>query len=372
MNERELQKRLSVAATREEKLSLLDTIADEFLEREKYADAILCYSRALRLETRPNVKAYLKGQIGICNYNLGNDREARQHLLKAASLFNPLQPEFMPDMCGFVYFHLGSLFEYQGNVKKALEARRACEKYIDSQEKDTKWMLYSGISRNLEALGKYDEAIEYSQKAIQVLSDNDPGLTYLYESMASNHMSLKQYPEAVKYFSKVLELDPDFEHKDEIYLKLADCYRNLTNDRMAIESYNKILELKQITDKREDLAWLYARIAHSYFRLEQYEQSLSVTQEALRKKSKSSADKAELRGYLTNNYYELGHYLEAAREGEKTLKIVRRFRNDSSFYFRMALSYHKLGDKKNFAKYRKLCRRMFPEDGWNKHLEKLG
>ena len=372
MNERQLQKRLSSAATKEEKASLLDAFAEALFEREKYREAIRYYSAALRLERRPNVRAYLDGQIGICNYNLGNDREARQHLLSSTKLFDPAQPEFMPDMCGFVHFHLGALFEYQGNIRMALEARRNCERYVDSQEKDTRWMLYSGISRNLEALGKYDEAIEYSQKAIQVLSDNDPGLTYLYESMGNNYMSLKQYPEAINYFLKVLELDPGFERKDEVYLRLADCHQNLTNDRMALESYNKILELKQITAKREDLTWLYARLAHCYFRLEQYEKSLLVTLEALRKRIKTGPDKAELRSYLTDNYYELGRFREAVSEGEKTLKIARSFRNDSSFYFRMALSYHKLGDKKNFGRYRNLCRRIFPEDGWNKYLEKLG
>jgi len=30
-----------------------------------------------------------------------------------------------------------------------------------------------------------------------------------------------------------------------------------------------------------------------------------------------------------------------------------------------------LGDKKAFAKYRSLFRKMFQEDNWNKYLEKL-
>ena len=75
-------------------------------------------------------------------------------------------------------------------------------------------MLYAGISRNYEALGKHEEAIRYSQKAIQVLSDNDPGLSYLYETMANNYMGLKQYLEAIKHFSRVLELDPKFERRE--------------------------------------------------------------------------------------------------------------------------------------------------------------
>ena len=58
-------------------------------------------------------------------------------------------------------------------------------------------------------------------------------------------------------------------------------------------------------------------------------------------------------------------------EGEKTLKIARRFLNDDLFYVRMALSYYNLGDKKNFRKYRALYRRMFKDDNWNKYMDKL-
>ena len=82
-------------------------------------------------------------------------------------------------------------------------------------------------------------------------------------------------------------------------------------------------------------------------------------------------EKVEIRSYLTNNYYELGRYREAALEGENTIKLARRFHNDNIFYVRMALSYYKLGDKKSFTRYKTLCRKMFRGDSWNKYLEKL-
>ena len=371
MDQREFNSRLARSGSNQEKIVLLDSYAESLFEKENYSGASEHYARALKLEKQPNVQAYFAGRIGICQFNLGNDREALRQLLKSAQLFEPDKPEFMPDMYGFVYFHLGSLLEYHGKTAKSLEARRVCEQYIESQEKDTRWMLYAGISRNYEALGKHDQAIQYSQKAIEVLSDNDPGLAYLYESMANNHLSLKQYPEALKYFSKVLELEPEFERRDEIYLKVADCHYNLTNDQMALDTYQKILELKQITGKRENLTWLHAKIARCHFRLEQYEKSLLLILEALRRPQRNKVEKAELRGYLTNNYYELGRYRDAALEGEKTLKLANRFPNDHLFYFRMALSYFKLGDKKKFVKYRSVCQKMFPDDNWNKFLEKL-
>ena len=51
--------------------------------------------------------------------------------------------------------------------------------------------------------------------------------------------------------------------------------------------------------------------------------------------------------------------------------LAKRFHNDDLFYVRMALSYHKLGEKKAFRKYCALFRKMFKEDNWNKYLDKL-
>jgi tetratricopeptide (TPR) repeat protein len=371
MKERKANAKKNAACTVEEKISLLDSRAENLFEKGRFADAGKLYTQACELARQPNVRAYFLGQVGICHYNAGDDKQALQFLLKSARLFRPDQPEFMTDMYGYIHFHLGSLFEYHGKVSKALEARKICERYVDAQEKDTQWMLYAGISRNYELLGKHDEAIRYSQKAIQVLSDNDPGLAYLYESMGNNYLGLKQYHEAIKYFTKVMELDPEFERRDEVHLKVANSYQQLTNDQMALETYEKMLEIKQLTEKRENLGWLYLKIAQCQFRLERYEKSLLVTLEALRRRPRNQLEKAEVRSYLTNNYYELGRYRDAVAEGEKTIAIAKKFANDCQFYFRMALSYFKLGDKRSFNKYRNLCRKRPCDSSWIAYLDKL-
>ena len=371
MELKQLNAKLESAASNQDRVALLDSFAESLFEKGRFSEAGKYYRRALDLAKPANVRAYFAGQVGICQYNAGKDKEALQNLLKSARLFDADKPEFMPDMCGFVHFYLGSLYEYHGKIAKSLEARQVCERYAESQEKDTKWMLFAGISRNYEMLGRHDDAIRYSQKAIQVLSDNDPGLAYLYESMGNNYMELKQYHEAIKYFSKVLELDPVFERSDDIHLKVASCYQQLTNDQMALETYEKMLEIKQLTGKRENLTWLYVKIAECQFRLERFEKSLLVTLEALRRRPRNNLEKAEVRSFLTNNYYELGRYKEATVEGEKTLKIARKFPSDNLFYFRMALSYFKLGDKRNYAKYNSVCHKRFRSDSWIAYLDKL-
>jgi tetratricopeptide (TPR) repeat protein len=371
MNVKQFNSRLAACESKQAKVALIDEYAEELFDQEKYAEAGKYYAQAFDLESKRNMKAYFAGQAGVCHFNSGEDEAALALLQKSAKLFQPEQPDFMPDMYGFVHFHLGSLLEYRGKSAQALAARQVCEQYADTQEKEVRWMLYAGIGRNYETLGKHDEAIKYSQKAIEILSDNAPGLSYLYESMGNNYMTLQQYPEAVEAFSKVIELEPDFERAGEVQFKLGECYQQMTNDQMALETYRKILELKEITGDSQGLVSLYMSMARCHFRLEQFEKSLLMTLEALRRRPKSNLEKADVHAFLTNNYYELGQHRQAVAEGEKTLELATRFKDDHLFYFRLALSYYKLEDTKSFEKYRTLCRKLFPGDSWNKYLDKL-
>ena len=371
MNKQQFNAGLKRAVSGEGRLAIHEAYAKELFDKRNYTEALNIYKQALELTKQQNVKAYLFGKIGICHFNNNDDKKALQRLEKSVQLFKPDQPEFMRDMYGFVLFHLGSLYEYHGKITQSLEARKSCEKYLDSQEKDTQWMLYSGICRNYEALGQHSEAISYSQKAIQVLSDNDPGLSYLYESMANNYMEMQRYQDAIQHFSRVLELDPDFERNDEIHIKLANCYRRISNYAMELETYEKILRLKQITAKSKDLVWIFLKLAECHFRMASYEKSLLAAFEALNQRSRNPHEKAEALSFKANSYYELGRYRDAVRDGEKALMLSQRFPNDDLFYVRMALAYHELGDHKLFVKYRALVRKLFEDDIWNKHLEKL-
>ena len=372
MNKQQFAAGMKRAASDEERLDIHDAYAKELFDKDNYTEALNIYTQALEFTKQQNIKAYLVGKIGICHFNKDEDKAALVRLKKSAQMFQPNKPEFMPDMYGFVLFHIGAIYEYHGKNAQSLEARKACEKYVKSQEKDTQWMLYSGMRRNYEALGKHSEAISYSQKAIQVISDNDPELSYLYESMANNYMGIQQYHEAIQHFSRVLELDPDFERIDDIQMKLANCYRQISNYAMALETYEKILKLKQLTAKSKDLVWIYLKLAECYFRITYYEKSLLAAFETLQQHPLNPQEKAEALSFKTNCYYELGRHKDAVREGEKALKCAERFPNDDLFFVRMALAYHELGDKKPFEKYRAIVRKLFKDDTWNKHLEKLG
>lgn len=354
-----------------EKIALLDDHASKLCEKEKYDEAIRLYQKALEYKDEPNIQAYLSGQIGICYYLLDDNRHAEKYLLKASKWFNSKKPNFIKEMYALVNLYLSSLYEYQGKPQRSLYSRKECLKYINQLQKETQSVIYSGLGRNYEDLGKPKEAIKYCQKAIEVLNEDNPGLTYLYESIALNHYELGQYDEAIRYFNKTLELDPNFEHRNHIYFYIAECHHRLMNYKTALGIYLKLLELKIIANERNHLIRLLIAIMHCYYRLKEYGKSLATCQQALKERIDDKQELAEIRSYLTNNYYELQRYEEAVAEGKKTLEISKQFNNLQLMLRSMALSCYKLGDYKGFKKYKDWHERAFPEDNWNKYLNNL-
>lgn len=371
MDVKELEGRLKTIPKSPERLEALEDLAGYYFDHDDYSKAVRYYAEAAELAPTRNLRAYYLGQKGTCHYLLHRDGQAARDLLAAREMFEATQEDFVPEVYGMVNFFLGSLFEYNGDHQSSLQARLQALKYLADLPQDAQWMLLAGMSRNYEEQGDHRRAIELSNQAISLIGHNDPELAYLYEGLAINHYELGEYQKALAYFSKVLEIDANFERKDEIYFSIGLCYQRLQDYRTALRSYLKILELKELSAKPESLCWLYIEIAHCYYQLKEHKKSLEFVERALQEPIEDQEELAEIRSYLTNNYYALGRYTEAVAEGEKTLKISSHFHDIEIMLTNLALSYYHLNQKKKFDYYRDWCNRAFPENSWTRHLNKL-
>lgn len=371
MDLKKLEAKLKAAKTVAIKLDLLDEIAGCYYEKDQYQKALKYYAEAEALVPQGNTRAYYLGHQGICHYLLHQDVEAQRALTAAQGMFRSGERDFVPEMYGLVYFFLGSLYEYMGETPPSLEARLEALKYIHQLHREAQWMLLAGISRNYEERGENRKAIEFSNRAISLIGNDDPELAYIYESLGMNHYELGEHQKALEYFSQVLRLNPHFERRDEVYFSIGLCYYRLFDYRLALDSYLKILELKELERKEESLGWLYIEIAHCYYQLKEYKKSLLFAQKALKEPIEDRDEVAEIRSYLTNNLHALGKFEEAVREGEKTLKISKKFHNIEIMLSNLALSCYNLNKKEKFKFYRDWCNRAFPDFSWTKQLNKL-
>lgn len=366
-----LQENLKKCVAPEEKVSVYYELASRLYDQDRHKDAIPVYEQALELESSPNGKAYFLAQIGICHYFLGNDQQASSYLQQARRSFRPKLVDFSEEMCGQVHFYLGAIQSFQGKPRQALKEQLTALTFIEKLDREYRWLLHNAISRSYEELGLTERAIEHNQKALQVISGDDPNMTYLYESMGNNHYELGQFEEAIKAYEKILELDPRFERRDEIYGRIGQCYQNQTNYRSALAAYTTMLEVKQLTGNKQSLAGLHCEIANCHFHIGEFTKALEQAKEALRMRSLDAEEKAHLRSLVAISLYELGSSEHAVEEGLKALTYSKRFQGMDQLLFRMAMAYHKLGNQREFIRFRSWCGRSFPENPWNKLLAKL-
>lgn len=102
------------------------------------------------------------------------------------------------------------------------------------------WCGLGSASRELK---KFDEAVEYSVKAIELKPDyvvchDNLGLAYAYRG---------DFGEAIKSFNRAIELDPGY--ADAHFNLGLLYYEKLDNPELAVESFTKFIELSDKPDK---------------------------------------------------------------------------------------------------------------------------
>lgn len=366
-----LNESLKKCTTAAERISVYYDLASRFYDQDRHKDAIPLYQEALRLDRTPNGKSYFLAQIGICHYFLKNDKEAAAFLNRATRALDSKSEDFNEEMCGLAHFYLGAIYAFKGKPQRALKEQLTALQYIESLHRENRWLLHTAISRSYEELGSAEKAIEHNQKAIEVISDKDPNLTYLYESMANNYFDLTQYDEALKAYQKILDLDARFERREAVYGKIGLCYQKLTNYRSALDAYRTILEVEQLSGTKQQLAWLYGEIATCQFLLGEFADALETARTGLKLRNRVKQEKAQLHSLVAISQYELGSEEQAVREGEKALSLTTQFPGQDQLLYRMAMAYHKLGNSKEFHRFKKWCGKSYPGNAWNKLLEKL-
>ena len=371
MDVKQLEQTLATLQNVQDKLEVLDEIAAHYYEEDQFQKAVTYYQQAEKLAPEGNPRAYYQGLEGICYFLMNQDEKAYLALTGAKEMLHPDGKDFDPEICGLVHYFLGSLYEYGEQNDASLESRLEAFKYMSHLHDEAQWMLLAGMSRNYEVQGAFSKAVKFNTEAISLISRDDPEIVYIFESLGYSHYELGEFDKALEYFSQVLEADQGFERQDEIYFIIGLCNRRLLDFSMALDSYLKLLELKELQDSPEPLAWLYLEIAHCYYSLKKYEKSVEMVEKGLKESIEGKTEKAEIHSYLTNNYHGMGRFEEAVKAGEKTLKISDDFHSIEIMLPNLALSYHQLGNTEKFKHFRDWCNRDFPDLGWTKQLNKL-
>jgi tetratricopeptide (TPR) repeat protein len=132
------------------------------------------------------------------------------------------------------YYWLGIAYY---NLKDESVAFETLQKSLEILPDDLDALFYAG--EILIKMKKYDDALNYLRRITQLKEDD----TYAWFYTAVCHSQLKDFNKAVDiYENKVLALDPE---NIDALTNLAYCYRELGNNKKALEYLMKVEELQK-------------------------------------------------------------------------------------------------------------------------------
>jgi len=173
---------------------------------------------------------------------------------------------------------------------------------------------------------KFEEAIEYYNKAIALKSD-DPTI---YNNRGKAYNNLDNYKKAIKDYDKAADLD---HNNSTIYLNRGNAYYNWKKYEEAIKDYDKSADLDPHNPK------VYFNRGNAYDGLEKYEEAIRDYDKAA-DLDQNNPDTYLNRGDAYNN---LGNYKEAIKDYNKAIELDP---DDPKIYSNRGNTYANLGKYK--------------------------
>ncbi len=131
--------------------------------------------------------------------------------------------------------HYGTLDREKENRKSQIYYEMAKKKVLD--DKSTDYTAFHELAVHASNLGKFEEALEYLQKAIEL----NPNFGRAYFSQGNNYFNLHRFEDALLSYEKAIEIDPV--QKDAM-IQAALCEIYLEKPILAINRLEKFLKEK--------------------------------------------------------------------------------------------------------------------------------
>jgi len=229
-------KYLEILSWHEYYLPAWSDLAIIYYQKSEYEKALQAITNCLKIN--PSVGLHYLS-LGLILEKLENFSEASKMYAQAIEL----NPQLV-----IAYNNLGNLWEREGKIGEAEAIYRQAIDFNDSH-----FLAYVNLGNILIKQEKIEEAIEIYQKALRLQPHNPYILEQLAQAWATNHQLDKyelykgytnyyqgKYLEAISHFKNFLS----FKTGDvELYLSLAQCYKNLNQEAEVIEICQEALTI---------------------------------------------------------------------------------------------------------------------------------
>ncbi|OQA00430.1 MAG: TPR repeat-containing protein YrrB [Planctomycetes bacterium ADurb.Bin401] len=212
----------------------------------------------------------------------------------------------------------------------------------------TNFIILANYAACLNDAGKYDEAIEYSKKLIEV----KPESPEIRNDYGCGLMNAGRYKEAIEQFQLALKYKPQF---PQAFYNLGNSLKKTNDYEQAADCYRQAINLKT------DYTDAYVNLAFTLFELQKYQESLEICDKVLG----FEPGNVFAHGYRAMSLAGQGKLAEAIEE----IRYVLKFRpNDVEMHRNLGILLERNGQNAEAVKAYKEALRIDPDDKNSKLL----
>jgi tetratricopeptide (TPR) repeat protein len=225
-----------------------------------------------------------------------------------------------------------------GEYERALEIYQEClNGYINlgiNPEELSK--VYNGIGNVYESLGKYDEAMDYQKKALDMRIDaygeQHAIVASSYTDIGNIYKLSGKYDEAMEYYTKAIDIY--IKCFGDRHIDVASLHNNIGNLAYSLGKYEEALEhhknaisikIECLGERHVDVASSYTNIGNVYYSLGKYEEAIEYQRKGLDIVIECLGERhitvASSHTNIASVFYSLGQYEEAMEYDKKSLDI---------------------------------------------------
>jgi two-component system, NarL family, sensor histidine kinase UhpB len=240
----------------------------------KYDSSLLMYRQALSIAQKFNYEneiAQTYQGIGLNFMRQSQYDSAKEYMRLALALWTKAGK---PLKQAAIYVNLGNVFLDETNYTEALNQFIKAEKIYEGPVGDKMGLSKAlGNIGNIECiLGNYDQALDYTQKAMKLSEDtgNELNVAYCHRLMgrifrkkSDLGKALKEYQEANKVYRK----REDHRNESETYQNIGNIYFDLHQFQNALSEYQKSLSIAHHISNKSSMAYCFSGIGFALYEL---------------------------------------------------------------------------------------------------------
>ena len=316
-----------------------------------------------------NCQIIIKSFTELLSYKPHESPISRKELVPfAESILNFIIIDniYTADLINKLTIILNALGKYDKALEYTIQLISTREKLLEL-DKPFLANTYSNIALTYSSLGNFKKALEFQNKSImiieKVLVPDHPDLASSYNNLSLTYISLANFEKALEYQNKSLAIREkvlDANHPDiaTSYDNYALIYRNIGNYKKSLEYLIKsiVIREKVLETNHPDLASSYNNIAFTYNDLGEYKKALEYQLKSITIREKvleaNHPDLATSYNNISGVYRNLGNYKKAMEYILKAIEIREKILNNNHPDLATAYNYLALlfNDLKDYSK----------------------